>query len=245
MKRFWELDAIRGIALLAMILFHVLFIMIDNQLIEINLYNTFWWSYARFTASIFVTLVGICLTISYQKAQSRLAAPQLQAKFILRGLKLIGMGLLITLITFFLFSSERAVYFGILHLLGLSIIIAYFLIRYTYLNLILGCLILLGGFFLGTIQFDFYWGLWLGLRPTTYYPVDYLPLLPWFGYILLGLFIGNIFYKGGVRRFKLPELQNIFIRMLGFLGRHSLIIYFGHFPVVYGLIIGIKALHNL
>ena len=240
MKRLWEIDTTRGLAIVAMIIFHSFYILAEFQFIAVNLTNGFWWIFPRIIAGTFLLLVGISLTLSHAKAGEKLHSGQVFRKFLLRSLKIFGLGLIITMASLLLFG-DRAVYFGILHLIGLAVLISYPLLKYRYINLVCGVAVFIAGLILGIPRFPFYWLLWLGLRPANYYPVDYLPLLPWYGFVLFGMFLGNSLYKKGIRQFMWFEPGNrLFLRPLTFLGRHSLIIYLLHLPVIYGIVQGIR-----
>jgi uncharacterized membrane protein len=68
-------------------------------------------------------------------------------------------------------------------------------------------------------------------------------LLPWFGVALLGVAFGKIAYANGARRFALPELgSSAPVRVLRFLGRHSLVIYLVHQLVLQAVLIGLMQL---
>jgi uncharacterized membrane protein len=148
--------------------------------------------------------------------------------------------MVITLVTY-LFIGRGFVVFGILHLLGLSIILAYpFLGRSKWLAL-LGALLAIGiGAYLNRFVVSFPWLIWLGVKQGGRYMVDYYPLLPWFGAALLGVFVGYSVYPQGTPRFTRPNLAHIApVRGLRFLGRHSLLIYLIHQPILIGLFIGL------
>jgi uncharacterized membrane protein len=67
--------------------------------------------------------------------------------------------------------------------------------------------------------------------------VDYYPLTPWFGVALLGVFAGYTLYPHGQPRFTWPDLSSVsIVRGLRFLGRHSLLIYLCHQPILFGLV---------
>ena len=76
------------------------------------------------------------------------------------------------------------------------------------------------------------WLAWLGIEPD-FFMIDYWPIFPWFGVMLLGLSAGNLLYSKGNRRFALgatprpPAMGG-----LTFLGRHSLLIYLVHQPIL-------------
>jgi uncharacterized membrane protein len=66
---------------------------------------------------------------------------------------------------------------------------------------------------------------------------DWFPLLPWFGVVLLGLFVGDLVYSDYERVFKLPDLSKVVpIRFVDFVGRHTLIVYILHQPVLIGIL---------
>jgi uncharacterized membrane protein len=63
-------------------------------------------------------------------------------------------------------------------------------------------------------------------------------LIPWFGIALLGIFVGFTLYARGIRRFVLPDLSHTApVRGLTFLGKHSLLIYLIHQPILLTILI--------
>ncbi|MCY3710642.1 MAG: heparan-alpha-glucosaminide N-acetyltransferase domain-containing protein, partial [Caldilineaceae bacterium] len=66
----------------------------------------------------------------------------------------------------------------------------------------------------------------------------YFPFPHWFAIFLIGVFVGTVFYEGGARKLPLPNLGGIFpFPVLQFLGRHSLVIYVIHQPMLIGLLL--------
>lgn len=232
-KRFWEIDLLRGIAIIMMIVFHLLYDLAHFGAYNLTVHSGFLFYFACATATIFLLLVGISLTLSFSRATNRQKTkPKLYRKYLKRGLKIFSWGLVITVLTW-LFLREGFVVWGILHLIGISIILAYPLLKFRYWNLLLGLGFIACGLFLKNITFSFPWLLWLGLTPNSFYTIDYFPLLPWFGVVLIGLFIGNLLYPNYTRSFKLGDLSKFsFIGWWCFLGRHSLLIYLIHQPVL-------------
>ena len=145
---------------------------------------------------------------------------------------------MITVATYF-FIGRGFVIFGILHLLGLSIILAYpFLKLDKWISLGAGLTIIAAGIYVDGLRSDQPWLIWLGIKQTGSYMVDYYPVLPWFGISLLGIFVGYTLYPGGRRGFGLPDWGNVPpVRGLCFLGRHSLLIYIVHQPILIGTFI--------
>ncbi|MBN1455620.1 MAG: DUF1624 domain-containing protein [Methanomicrobia archaeon] len=231
-ERFWEIDLLRGVAILMMIFYHVLYDLNRFGGLRIEIHTGFWRYFAFATASVFLLLLGVSLTLSYARAAQSSFDQRLFPKYLNRGIRIFAWGLLITAVTWILIR-DGFVRWGILHLIGLSIILAYPLLKLRYGNLVLGFLFLLLGLLIRDLRVGSPWLLWLGLMPTQFTSVDYFPLLPWFGVVLIGVFVGNSLYPGYHRTFRLRDRsQAQMIRGTTFLGRHSLLIYLVHQPVL-------------
>jgi uncharacterized membrane protein len=233
-KRFWEVDSLRGLAISMMITYHFLFDLTFFGIYSFDVYSGFLWVFARLTAFTFIFIMGVSLTLSNSRAQitGKYREGGLFKKYLKRGLKIFSLGLLITLITW-IFIPQEFIIFGILHFIGISIILSYVFLKSKYLNLFLGIGLILLGIYLGNFTFDFNWLVWLGFIPNNLDTVDYFPLIPWFGVVLIGLFFGGLLYKNYQRQFKIPDLsKNYFVKTFSFLGRNSLIIYLIHQPIL-------------
>jgi uncharacterized membrane protein len=233
-NRFWEIDVLRTVAIAMMITFHTLYLLnyfyIHNTGVPGMPYG-FWWWFPRVTGGTFIFLAGVSLTITYSRSK-RISG------FMLRGLKIFGWGMAITLITW-LISREGYVRFGILHFFGIAFILAPFFLRFRFINLILGAALLAIGIYLQEqrIFVDFPWMLWLGLMPRGFSTMDYWPLLPWFGLFLVGMFCGKMLYPQGNRRFDIHEFNDPVTSALTLPGRHPLVIYIAQWPVVIGILL--------
>jgi len=180
---------------------------------------------------LFLFISGVSLSLSYSKSFFKWQKPSF-AKYLKRGLYIFGYGLIITVVTKIYFD-EGFIIFGILHLIGVSIIISYPLLKYIRLNIVLGIFILIAGFLISEISLPFSWLLWLGLKPENFYTLDYFPIFPYYGLVLFGIAFGNQFYKSYKRRFYLPDLSSSkIVKFFEFLGRHSLFIYLVHQPII-------------
>ncbi|MBN1763249.1 MAG: DUF1624 domain-containing protein [Methanomicrobia archaeon] len=234
-ERLWELDALRGIAILMMIAFHVLFDLDYFGIATFDVKAGFWFYFARATATIFLLLVGISLTLSYSRALQHVKKPEQQKlyrKYLTRGSKIFAWGLVITAMTR-IFLRDGFVVWGILHCIGISIIVAYPVVKLRYGNLVLGLGLVALGMYVKSITVTLPWLLWLGVTPDKFHSVDYFPILPWLGVVLIGVFLGNSLYTNYTRGFKLHDRSQVEgIRLLRFLGRHSLLIYLIHQPLL-------------
>lgn len=233
--RLWEVDAIRGVAIVLMIFYHFVWDLNYFGLYQANLLTGPWQWFARGIATLFLFVMGVSLTLSDTRESQRWGQPPSFTKYLWRGGKIFGLGLIVTLATYF-FIGRGFVIFGILHLLGLSIILAYpFLRAKRWLSLMAGLLVIGVGWYVDNLVVSFPWLIWLGIKQEGVYMVDYYPILPWFGLALLGIFAGYTLYPQGVRRFSLPNLASLPpLRGLRFLGRHSLLIYVIHQPILIG-----------
>lgn len=187
--------------------------------------------------ALFLLLVGISLTLSYSRVKNTLTKIQLRLKYLKRGSGIFVLGLLITLVTW-VYPHEGFIVFGVLHCIGLSIMLAYPFIRYRWFAFFVGFLCISSGIFLQfMVTVDFPWLLWLGFVPAQFYTLDYFPLLPWFGVVLIGVSLGNTVYHNNTRRFHLKEYSHYrVIRLFCFLGRYSLFIYLLHQLFIVGLL---------
>ena len=232
-QRFWEIDFLRGVAIVMMVFYHLVYNLHYFAQYNIKVYSGFWLYFARATATIFIFLVGVSLALSFSKAQKKFEShKELFSVFLKRGLKVFSWGLIITVITWF-FLREGFIIFGILHFIGISIILAYLFIKLHFLNLLIGIIFIFIGQYLKGLTFSFNWLVWLGFKPDNFYTVDYFPIFPWFGIVLFGVFFGNLVYPNYSRKFQLPDFSDFsLIRLFCFLGRYSLFIYLIHQPLI-------------
>jgi len=238
--RLWEVDTLRGLAIVEMVFFHFMWDLYYFDLYQGNVLTGPWQIFARNIASTFLFVLGVSLTLSFNRARQRRDHTAPFLKYLQRGGQIFGLGMIITGVTYF-FIGRGFVIFGILHLLGLSIILGYpFLGRSKWLALGGGLLAIGLGAYLNRQAVSFPWLIWLGAPQAGRYMVDYYPLLPWFGVALLGVFTGYSLYPQGARRFPLPELSDVGpVRGLRFLGRHSLLIYLIHQPILIGIFLAL------
>jgi uncharacterized membrane protein len=229
-SRFREIDATRGIAILMMVLFHTVFDLNFFMILPVTISTGFWRWFAMATASLFLLVVGISLVVSHARSAATLSGFALTKKFLFRGTGIFALGLLVTLATW-LYLHEGFILFGILHLIGFSVMLSVLFFRFGKYNILLGLLFIAGGFFIGALQGPV-WLLPLGIYPASFTSVDYTPLIPWFGAVLVGLGVGEFLYSGGVRQFTVPHLPDRIVQPLSFLGRHSLVIYLVHQPII-------------
>jgi uncharacterized membrane protein len=261
-SRFTEIDICRGVAILMMTVFHTLFDISFFGIAPVNVASGLWRYFAYATATLFLLIVGVSLVVSHARAASRISGFSLAKKFLLRGAGIFFLGLLVTVATW-LYLREGFILFGILHLIGISVMVSPLFFRFKKYNLILGIACILIGVFVISHMSPIYLqlfgiqpaGSWpvnyvpvisgnpvgiifpllllpFGIHSAAFWSVDYTPLFPWFGVVLAGMGIGEFLYGEGVRHFPAPRFPEFLVRPLSFLGRHSLVIYLVHQPVI-------------
>ncbi|VVB64538.1 Uncharacterised protein [uncultured archaeon] len=180
--------------------------------------------------------MGVSLVLSHSRAERLARTEQFPFRLFKRGIWIFSLGMGITLVTRLLLGDGFIV-FGVLHLIGVSLLLAYPFLRRRRMSAIFGLLFILLGLYLQNLSVGYPWLLWLGLAPQSFYSLDYFPLFPWFGVVLIGISFGDLLYSGYRRRIPLPDLTgSTFVRPLVFLGRRSLALYLLHQPVLIALL---------
>jgi uncharacterized membrane protein len=199
---------------------------------DVDAVSGFWARFADATASLFLLLVGVSLAITAAREDSTGSGGFWRHG--LRGLRIFGYGMLLTAV--FLAFGMGIVAFGILHLIGVSIVLAYPFLKLRLTNLFLGIAVFASGLYVQAgAPTGSPWLLPFGVVPEGWIMPDYRPLLPWFGVVLGGLFLGNVVYGRG-RPAGLPVRAPTVARPLLPLGRNSLLIYLVHQPLLVTLL---------
>ncbi|MBI2232606.1 MAG: DUF1624 domain-containing protein [Candidatus Aenigmarchaeota archaeon] len=228
MERFWEIDFFRGSAVILMIIFNYAFALRYFGIYDLDLGFLFWWLFPRLIAGAFIFIAGLSLAVSYSRLKDRKTSYR---KYVSRGLVVFSLGLLITLVTFFLVPSVF-VMFGILHFIGAAVMLSPLFLKLGRKYILVAALSsLAAGIYLQGFSVSFPWLLWLGFIPENFITLDYFPLLPWLGVFLLGIYFSGVLYKNGRRSFKISE-QPAVSRLVCLLGRNSLMIYMLHQPLL-------------
>jgi len=229
-ERVWELDALRGLFIICVVIIHAIFDM--RYFLGMNINTPKIYDFIQDNGGVlFIIISGICVTLG--------------THFLKRGLIVLGAGGLITLATYFMYrlnfsGKDIIIYWGILHLLGFCMIV-YGLIRKLplWLTGVLGAAFVALGFYLNTVITSGGWMNLLvpfGLRPYGFMTGDYFPIFPHLGWFMLGIVLGRTVYKK--KQTLLPKFpyKSWPIRALSFVGRHSLWIYLLHQPILSGIV---------
>ncbi|MDY6788977.1 MAG: heparan-alpha-glucosaminide N-acetyltransferase [Candidatus Nanohaloarchaea archaeon] len=237
MERLWEVDSARGLALVLMLVFNW------SETLEIfGIYTVsdgwlYQYLFPRFIASMFLFIAGVSLTLSINRFKEknpdswREKAP---LKYLKRGLYIFSLGLAITAVTY-IFFPERFIFFGILHLIGVSIALSHPVIDRPKIAGGIGAAIIALSPLISGIEFLGRLGASIGFSTKGIAALDLFPVIPWTGVVLLGISTGYYLFPGGIRRYNVPEsfflkLPEFTRRCMSIIGRNTLMIYLLHQP---------------
>ena len=236
-KRIEILDAVRGFAILAMVVYHALYDITDIFGLSVPIFDFFSILEPPF-AGAFILLSGVSSRFSHSNFK--------------RGVRVLALGLLITAFTM-IFIPSQSIYFGILHFIGaaillfaliqpifdkiskpaaLSVLCVLFALTYSLPRAYFIGIPPLFGFMLPYRLTTVPWLFPLGIPSRDFCSADYFPMVPWFFLFLIGTILGI-----PIREKKLPEkFYTAKVPFFAFAGRHTLLIYMVHQPLIYGIL---------
>lgn len=238
-KRVWQVDALRGLALLNMLLYHGMYdwvYIFGHESGWYDIWSTPTHRWQQYICWSFILLSGF----SFVKARRPLK----------NGLIVAGCALVLSAVTI-LFMPSEAIWFGVLHLNACAVLLS--CLAKPLLDKIppaAGVAVCAALFFVtngvpsGYLGFE---GLRLAALPPWLYranlfplglpdlsrfaSADYFPLIPWVFLFWCGLFAAR--WLGGKIR---PAAAPVVLRPLCCVGRHTLLVYMLHQPVIYGVL---------
>ena len=236
-RRIAAIDVARGLALIGMAVYHLSWDLAYFGLAPAALpFSPGMRIFSHIVASAFLGLAGVSLAIAHRFGTRWRA-------FFLRLLKIAAAAALVTLGSYFA-APDETIWFGILHCIAAASLLAAPLLRAPpWAALLAGAAAIAAPRVVQSAVFNPPVLLWLGLGTEPPSTLDWRPLLPWAGATLMGL---------GLTRLFLPQLFSWPLalwrpraspgRALAFAGRHSLIIYLVHQPILFGLIYALTQL---
>ena len=238
-ERYWEVDAIRGIALIGMIVYHLLACMvIFHMIVEDEEFLTYYGTINIASAS-FVLIAGVALILRHARKKGR-TTQEYYRSIIIKALFLFIVAIGITIVTKIgaelILHNDVYVKFGFLHMLSISILLSLPFLRFGKWNILPGIIIVLIGILLIPQITAPEWLYPLGIHGAEFTDTtqDYFPLFPWFGVLLIGIALGDIFYPNGIRSFRFPNAGIVgkFFSRIGN-GKVTLAVYLAHIPVIF------------
>ena len=227
------LDVARGGALIAMVAYHfsfdlLLFGMADWPVGS----HPAWRTFAAAIASTFLFSAGVSLGYAH-------GAGIRWHPFLRRLAILAACAALVTIGT--MATMPAPIYFGILHAIAtFSVLALPFLRAPVWLTVGAAILVLFAPTVLASPFFNAGVFYPLGLAEVRPFTFDYEPIFPWFSVVLLGVAFARLRPLPQMR--SEAEPVGPILGALAFLGRHSLIVYILHQPILFGLFMGFAAL---
>ena len=232
-ERYGEIDLLRTVAILCMILYHSAFDLAFFFNVPLDPLAGGWFWLQRFTANLFLLIVGISFAISYGRMERRnTTLKEMLKKYAKRAALLLLCATGISAVTL-MTVGDAWVRFGALHLIGFSLLLLPFLMPLKEGTALLAILILLLSPLLKNLSIDTPLLLPFCVPPRGFTSVDYLPLIPWMAPILLGTATGNVLYNRGWLRWHLVD--HPVTRIFALPGQHALLLYLVHQPLLLAL----------
>ncbi len=229
-KHYDFLDVSRGFAILLMFIFHFCYDLDYFGYIDQDFtHDPFWTSFRNLIVSLFLLIMGTSLYLANYRGIRK-------SRYNRRLAQLVLYAALVSLGSWLMFPKAM-IFFGILHFIALASVVGLLFLRFGIVNLILGIALIIFSLNFSHPFFNQPWLQWFGLVSRLPVTVDYVPFLPWFGVVLIGIYLGD-------RLTRLPEKHILhrwqsrdgFTRLLRLGGLHSLNIYMLHQPVFIGLL---------
>lgn len=241
--RYEYLDVIRGITLLSMMLYHGVW-----DMVYIADYPWEWFHsclayvWQQSICWTFILLSGFCWSMGRRRLR--------------RGLLVFGAGFLVSVVTIILIPQQRVI-FGVLTLLGVSMLLMIPLDKLfcripAAVGLVSAAMLFVvtKNINRGSLGFERiifcslpeswydkgYLMTFLGFMDKNFYSTDYFSLVPWFFLFAVGYFL---YWLADKNKLLEKSMQSglakmpVFFAPFQFMGRHSLIIYLLHQPVIY------------
>ncbi|MBC6427736.1 MAG: DUF1624 domain-containing protein [Cellvibrionales bacterium] len=210
-------DSLRGTAIVLMVIFHFCYDLRHFGWVDWDVPNgPNWWPFRYLILTLFIFTMGLSLSLAHGNG----FRPR---QYATRLLHLALAAAAVTAMSLILFPNSW-IYFGILHFLLAASLLTLPLVAAPRTALALAALVLIlyGS---GTLSSTWPFAALNGLPAHT---EDYVPLVPWTAIALLGIAAGRLL--------PLPRYQthlNWLPTPLAPLGRHSLLIYLTHQPILF------------
>lgn len=216
-NRIWELDAARGFCILGMVIIHFVYDLTELYPVLTLNHPAFFLFWKDRGGIAFFLISGICVTLGHHHLR--------------RGAIVFGCGVLVSAAT--VLVGAMPIRFGVLQCLGLCMIGWDVFHRISTKALCaFGIAFAAVGLLFSQISVSAPYLYPLGLTAPGFESADFFPLLPYFGYFLLGAACGRALYPHRRSLFPHVKYSNPFLRFFCLCGRHSLLIYLIHQPVL-------------
>jgi uncharacterized membrane protein len=179
--RYLFIDNLRGIDFIFMVIHHIFYFKdVSNEYMTSYADNIFVSTSGTIARTLFIFLVGLSLSLDKNNKKDKIK------KRLNRSLEIFINALLITFITYMYFPSYF-IRFGVLHFISLASLLGSYFVdkkKLTFISILF--FLLIKPISLNNPIIDTITG-----GKTYYNMMDYFPLFPWFGLVLMGIFFGQ------------------------------------------------------
>ena len=238
--RYDRLDALRGVAIVWMAVFHFCFDLNHFGLWEPRQFfprDPFWTTQRTAIVSLFLLCAGLGQAVALQAVQGWC----FDRRFWRRWAQVAGCAVLVSAGSALMFPNSW-ISFGVLHGVAVMLLLARLAAPLRAWLWPLGALCLVLPHLVQHPFFDSRATNWLGLVTRKPFTEDFVPVLPWLGVMLWGLAAGQWLLQH--RRDVLAGALSSLLQPLAVLGRWSLSFYMLHQPVLIGALTGWVALRG-
>lgn len=236
--RVWEVDALRGVAFLGMFMHHLFFALVWFEVLKPEIIAPFIGPLGVVVRWLFIGLVGVSSWLWFVQRHER----DLQSAALRRAAPVALAAIGISAVSFVV-TPQYYVQFGVLHLIATSIVLVVPFLFFADWAWIFAVAILVGTPLI-SVFFEIPSALRFIFMPET--PpgmLDYFPVFPWFGVVLLGVWAGRVLY--GKSKEQLNSKLNHFLpvlleQFLVCIGKKALQLYVLHIPIVIAIAWGLS-----
>lgn len=232
-SRYAFIDWLRGFSILLMVIYHLCYDLDLFGYIDTAFGKNYWVPFRYVIVIGFLSLVGVSLVMVHGEKVRWKSMRK-------RSLQLLMAGLAVSVSSYFI-DPRQVTLFGILQLILVASWLALPFVKYDKLAFISGALIFVLGHIVQTSALEPLWIHWIGMVEYKRPALDYVPVFPWLGMVLMGIALGHWFLNNQTGR-KLASFQmsqrsglRLFSKGLEKAGQHSLIIYLLHQPLLFGV----------
>ncbi len=240
-NRLRYIDFFRGLAIVNMVIYHLLFDLKYIFLVDMPFFSiSSWFVYQQYIGMSFIFISGI--SSHYSK------------NLLKNGLKLLGISMLISIVTA-LISSDIAIYFGVLHFLSLGMILLHFYKKvelkkspqhYQFI-FIASLLVFIMAYRSYLIEDSVYINLYpyvsklpfsfiIGFPDESFHSSDYYPLFPWMFLMFSGYFFSKTKYSALIESAFIKVRLFYKLKFVETIGMHSQVIYLSHQIILCGFL---------
>ena len=237
--RYDAIDALRGVAIVWMTVFHFCFDLGYFRYIRQDFYTDPFWTWQRAAiVSLFLFCAGLGQAVAVEQRQDA-------RRFWKRWVQVAGCALLVSAASWIVFPKSF-IYFGVLHGIAVMLVIVRYSAGWGRWLWLAGALALALQLVAGQAHavwpaLDFLNGRgwnWLGLVSRKPFTEDYVPLIPWLGVMWWGMASGQwlLTQRRAILMRRLPSA----VAPLSWLGRWSLSWYMLHQPILFGILLLVR-----